>query len=425
MLDLNRIREDLATVRAGVQNKNVEVDFEALLAQDTQRREIIREVEQLKHERNQVSRQVSAQKKAGSDASDLIERTRAIGGHIKELDESLREIEGELRERMLSIPNVPHPSVPVGHDPSENPVVKTWGEPRREEGLQTHLELGESLRLFDFERGTRIAGPGFPLYLGRGARLERALLNFMLDFHTERHGYEEVLPPVLANRTSMTTTGQLPKFEEDMYLIGGDDLFLIPTAEVPVTNVHQGEVLAEGDLPIHYTAYSNCFRREAGSYGKDTRGYLRLHEFNKVELVKYVHPDTSYDELEKLRRDAEEILEALEIPYRVIELVTGDLSFAAAKCYDLEIWAPGEQRWLEISSCSNFEDFQARRGNIRYRPGEGGKPRFVHTLNGSGVATPRLLVTLLEHYQQSDGSVQIPSALEPYMGNVGCHLQPV
>ncbi|MCF7903344.1 MAG: serine--tRNA ligase, partial [Candidatus Marinimicrobia bacterium] len=277
-------------------------------------------------------------------------------------------------------------------------------------------ELGEALGLFDFARGTKITGTGFPLYTGAGAKLERALINFMLDMHTQKHGYTEVFPPFLVNRTSLTTTGQLPKMEEDMYLAQVDDLFLIPTAEVPVTNIHQDEIIPEKELPLRYTAYSACFRREAGSYGKETHGFLRVHQFNKVEMVKFVRPETSYDELETLRRDAEDVLEALNLPYRVLELVTGDLSFAAAKCYDLELWAPGEKRWLEVSSCSNFEDFQARRGNIRYKPRTGEKPHYLHTLNGSGVATARLLVAILENNQQPDGSIQVPEALVSYFG---------
>ncbi|MCF7807599.1 MAG: serine--tRNA ligase [Candidatus Marinimicrobia bacterium] len=425
MLDIQRIRQDTDQVQQGIKNKNVTLDLDPVLEADKQRREIIAEVESLKHERNQVSQSVAEKKRNGEDASELIERTRTIGGTIKELDEKLRGVDEELRTLMLQIPNIPHASVPVGTDPSENPVVKTWGQ-RVEPDFQlmTHLELGEALGLFDFAKGTKIAGPGFPLYTDRGAKLERALINFMLDFHTEKHGYTEVLPPVLANTRSMTTTGQLPKFEDDMYKIPQDDVYLIPTAEVPVTNIHQEEILSAEDLPIQYCAYSSCFRREAGSYGKDTRGFLRLHQFNKVELVKFTHPDDSYSALEALRQDAEDILQALGLEYRVIELVTGDLSFAAAKCYDLELWAPGEARWLEVSSCSNFEDFQARRGAIRFKSKDGGKAQLVHTLNGSGVATPRLLVALLESYQQADGSILLPDVLAPYMGATGIHLAP-
>jgi len=424
MLDIQKIREDIEAVSKGIQNKNVQIDFDAILKLDQERRDVIAEVEVLKHDRNVVSKDVATRKKNKEDASDLINRTREIGQRIKSLDDQQRKVESNLNELMLQIPNLPHHTTPVGVDASENPVVKEWGERYQPDfKLLTHLELGDSLDLFDFPRGTKIAGPGFPLYIGAGAKLERALINFMLDFHIDKHGYTEVLPPVVSNAKSMTTTGQLPKFEDDMYKIPQDELYLIPTAEVPVTNIHQGEIIPEETLPICYCAYSACFRREAGSYGKDTRGFLRLHQFNKVELVKFTHPDESYVELEKLRRDAEDILEALGLEYRVIELVTGDLSFSAAKCYDLELWAPGEGRWLEVSSCSNFEDFQARRGGIRYKPEGGGKVQLLHTLNGSGVATPRLLVALLETYQQADGSVLLPEILAPYMGSTGLHLK--
>ncbi len=424
MLDIQRIREDIQSVRQGIQHKNVDIDFDTILALDQERRDVIARVEVLKHDRNVVSKQVGERKKKQEDAADLIEKTREIGQTIKELDEQQRDIEFKLHERLLEIPNLPHASTPVGADASENPVVREWGKRFNPEfKLKTHQELGEALKLFDFPRATRIAGPGFPLYTGAGAKLERALINFMLDFHIDKHGYTEVLPPVVSNKKTMTTTGQLPKFEDDMYKIPQDELYLIPTAEVPVTNIHQGEIIAEQDLPIRYCAYSSCFRREAGSYGKDTRGFLRLHQFNKVELVKFTVPEDSYSELEKLRRDAEEILEALGLEYRVIELVTGDLSFSAAKCYDLELWAPGEDRWLEVSSCSNFEDFQARRGAIRYKPKGSNKAQLLHTLNGSGVATPRLLVALLETYQQADGSVLLPEILAPYMGSAGLHLK--
>lgn len=424
MLDIQIIREKTDLVRQGIQNKNVQIDFEAILKLDQARRDVITEVEVLKHDRNVVSKDVATRKKNKEDASDLIDKTREIGQRIKVLDDKQREVEAQLHELLLQVPNLPHATTPVGMDASENPVVKEWGTRYQPDfKLLTHLELGDSLSLFDFPRGTKIAGPGFPLYTGNGAKLERALINFMLDFHVDKHAYTEVLPPVVSNTKSMSTTGQLPKFEDDMYKISQDELYLIPTAEVPVTNIHQSEIIPEENLPIRYCAYSSCFRREAGSYGKDTRGFLRLHQFNKVELVKFTHPDNSYDELEKLRRDAEDILEALGLEYRVIELVTGDLSFAAAKCYDLELWAPGEARWLEVSSCSNFEDFQARRGAIRYKPGAGGKAQLLHTLNGSGVATPRLLVALLETYQQADGSVLLPDVLGPYMGSAGLHLK--
>ncbi len=424
MLDLQKIRENTEQVRQGILNKNVKIDFDAILQLDQQRRDVILEVEELKHARNLISQEVAQRKKNKAGADDLISKTRKIGQRIKELDDQQRLVENDLDQLLLQIPNMPHASTPVGFDASENPVIKSWGQRYENDfKLKTHLEIGESLGLFDFPRGTKIAGPGFPLYTGQGARLERALINFMLDFHIDNHAYTEVLPPVLSNARAMTTTGQLPKFEDDMYKAPLDELYLIPTAEVPVTNIHQGEIIPEQDLPIRYCAYSSCFRREAGSYGKDTRGFLRLHQFNKVELVKFTHPDNSYEELESLRRDAEEILEALGLEYRVIELVTGDLSFSAAKCYDIELWAPGEERWLEVSSCSNFEDFQARRGSIRFKPQGGGKIQLLHTLNGSGVATPRLLVALLETYQQADGTVLLPEILTPYMGSAGIHLK--
>ncbi len=424
MLAIQKIREDIEAVRRGIKNKNVDIDFDEILKLDRDRRDVIAKVEVLKHERNVISKDVAIKKKNNQDTSELIDKTRQIGQRIKGLDEEQRTIENQLNERLLQIPNLPHATTPIGSDASENPVVKEWGDRYQPDyKLLTHLELGESLGLFDFPRGTKIAGPGFPLYTGKGARLERALINFMLDYHIDNHSYTEVLPPAVSNTKSMTTTGQLPKFEDDMYKLPQDELYLIPTAEVPVTNIHQGEIIPEDSLPISYCAYSACFRREAGSYGKDTRGFLRLHQFNKVELVKFTHPNTSYVELEKLRRDAEEILEALGLEYRVIELVTGDLSFAAAKCYDLELWAPGEANWLEVSSCSNFEDFQARRGAIKYKPRDGGKVQLLHTLNGSGVATPRLLVALLETYQQKDGSVLLPEILAPYMGSAGLHLK--
>ena len=386
---------------------------------DQERRDIITQVDALKQKRNEISKSVGERKRNGEPADDLIAQTGELIDQIKDLDNRMKGVEADFHALIIQVPNPPHASVPVGHDPSENPVVKQWGEPLQESQfpLRNHMEIGEELALFDFARGTKIAGSGFPLYTGQGARLERALINFMLDLHTQKHGYTEIFPPFLVNRTSATSTGQLPKMEEDMYLTDVDDLFLIPTAEVPVTNIHHDEVLPEKDLPIRYTAYSACFRREAGSYGKETRGFLRVHQFNKVEMVKFVLPETSYEELETLRRDAEEVLEALELPYRVLELVTGDLSFAAAKCYDLELWAPGEKRWLEVSSCSNFEDFQARRGNIRYKPRTGGKPQYLHTLNGSGVATARLLVAILENGQQADGRIKLPQVLVPYFGS--------
>jgi len=334
------------------------------------------------------------------------------------LEEKTQSSKNDLEQLLLGLPNIPHESVPEGKDEKNNQLVREWGETLdRDFNIMAHLELGKALSLFDFERGAKISGSGFPLYTGKGAKLERALINFMLDFQTEQHGYKEIFPPFLVRPESAVTTGQLPKLADDMYASEKDDLWLIPTAEVPLTNIHQNEILSEDQLPINYTAYSACFRREAGSYGKDTHGFLRVHQFNKVELVKFVKPKNSYKELEKLVEQAEAILQSLGLKYRVIELCAGDLSFAAAKCYDLELWAPGEEKWLEVSSCSNFEDFQARRGNIRYRRNSDKKVEFVHTLNGSGVATPRLLVALLETYQNKDGTIAIPEPLQPYFGN--------
>ena len=417
MLDLKFIRENPDVVREGLRNKGEKLNIDEVLDLDAKRRELLHEVEGLKAERNRLSQEVSARKKAKQDASDIIEKTREIGQQIKQYDEQLREVETALEDLLLRIPNLPHSSVPVGKDASENVVVKSWGEPLTFDfPISDHLEICERLDIVDFPRGSKITGRGFPVYKGKGARLERALINFMLDLHTSQHGYKEVMPPFLVNRDSMRGTGQIPKFPDDMYLTEKDDLFLIPTAEVPVTNLHRDEILNLHELPINYCAYSACFRREAGSWGKDTRGFLRLHQFNKVELVKIVEPEHSYAELEKLVRHATRVVELLNIPYRVIELCTGDLSFGAAKCYDIEVWSPAEQKWLEISSCSNFEDFQARRMNTRYRPSGGGKPEFVHTLNGSGVATPRLLVALLENNQNEDGSVTVPEALRDYTG---------
>ncbi|RMF59303.1 MAG: serine--tRNA ligase [Calditrichaeota bacterium] len=417
MLDLKFIREQPEEVKAGIRKKGVVADVDAILELDNQRRELLQKVERLKHERNQASQEVSKLKKEGKDASTIIEKTRQLSQEIKQFDEQLKQVEAKLSEALDYLPNLPHKSVPEGKTADDNVVIKAWGKiPEFDFEIVDHLEIGERLDIIDFTRGSKLSGRGFPVYKGQGARLERALINFMLDVHTRQHNYTEIFPPFLVNRESMRGTGQLPKMEEDMYLCEKDDLFLIPTAEVPVTNLHRDEILSPEELPKKYCAYSACFRREAGSWGKETRGFLRLHQFNKVELVKYTLPEESYNELEQLLLDASRILELLGLPYRVVELCSGDLSFAAAKCYDIEVWAPAEQKWLEVSSCSNFEDFQARRMNIRFRRSSTAKPEFVHTLNGSGVATPRLMVALLECYQQEDGSVQIPAALQPYTG---------
>lgn len=419
MLDAKLIRNEPEKVRQALISRNADT---AILDQfvdlDEQRRKVLWEVEALKAERNTVSEEIAKMKKAKQDATSEIERMRDVGQRIKQMDTEIAELDSRLSDITLNIPNVPHSSVPVGKDASENITVRTWGEPKKLDfEAIPHWELATSLDIIDFERGSKIAGSGFILYKGFGAKLERSLLNWMLDVHTTQHGYREVFPPYLINRKSMMGTGQLPKFEEDMYHTDkDDDLFLDPTAEVPVTNIYMDEILEAADLPIYLTAYTACFRREAGSAGKDTRGLLRVHQFNKVEMVKFVAPETSYDEHEKLLANAETILQLLGIPYRILLLCSGDQSFASAKCYDIEIYAPGVDQWLEVSSCSNFEDFQARRANIRYRPEPGAKPEFVHTLNGSGVALPRLVVSLLENYQQADGTIVVPEVLRPYMG---------
>jgi seryl-tRNA synthetase len=416
MLDLKFIRENSDKVREAVKNKGENADLESLLKKEEERRHLLGKVEELKRIRNQTSEQIAALKKDKRNASGLIAEMKEVSSRISELDSQLREVEAKLQEFLLTIPNLPHPSVPVGRSEDDNVVVREWGEPP---GLdftpRPHWELGEMLGILDLPRAVKIAGSGFAMTTGQGALLERALINLMLDVHTQRHGYREVLPPVLSGRDSMVGTGQLPKLEYDMYVVETEDLFLIPTAEVPLTNLHREEILKGEDLPLYYTAYTPCFRRESGSYGKDTRGLMRVHEFNKVELVKLVKPESSYQELESLVKDAEEILQILGLPYRVRVLCTGDLSFAAAKCYDLETYAAGVDQYLEVSSCSNFEDFQARRANIRHRRVPKAKPEFVHTLNGSGVALPRTLIAIIENYQTKRGTVTVPEALRPYM----------
>lgn len=416
MLDLRRIREQEADIRRALAAKNAShVDLDAILALDRERRRLLAEVEQGKSQRNTVSKEIGIRKKKGEDVGAVMDEMRQLGDRISALDEQVRVTEEQLNTLLLTVPNVPHPSVPVGSDASGNVVVRSFGVPRTFDFKpKPHFELGDHLKLFDFERAARMTGAGFPLYLGQGARLERALINFMLDLHISEHGYREMAPPFVVNRAAMTGTGQLPKLKDDMYHAEVDDLWLIPTAEVPVTNYYLGEIIPD-PLPIKFCAYTPCFRREAGSAGRETRGLIRVHQFDKVEMVKFVEPSTSYDELESLVKDAEDVLQRLELPYRVLQLCSGDMSFAAAKCYDIELWAPGHNGWLEVSSCSNFEDFQARRAGIRYRNAEG-KPTFVHTLNGSGVALARLVVAILENGQQADGSVLLPKAIWPYMG---------
>lgn len=418
VLDMTTIREKPDLVRAAVQNKGDHVDLDALLQADEARRRLLTEVEGLRAELNRVSKEVGRRKKAKEDASELIASTREIGMKIKTMQAEVRNVEARLHDLCIRVPNIPAEDVPVGRDENDNVQVRSWGEPRQLPfEAKAHWDLGRDLDIFDFERAAKLSGSHFALFKGAGARMERALINFMLDLHTTRHGYTEVWPPSLVNRDAMFGTGQLPKLEEDMYRTDEDDLFLIPTAEVPVTNLHAGEVLSRQDLPVYYTAYTPCFRREAGSFGRETRGLLRVHQFDKVELVKLVHPDTSCDELESLLQCAETVLQELGLAYRVLALCTGELSFAAAKCYDIEVWAPGVQRWLEVSSVSNFGDFQARRANIRFRD-EDGKVRHVHTLNGSGVALARTILAIVENYQRQDGTIEVPKVLRPYMGGL-------
>ena len=418
MLSIDIIRNNPKEVEQGLARKGEKLLISEIIKLDESYRSDLAQANEMRAERNVASDKIARAKKLGENSDKAINAMRKLSQQIKVLEEKTQSSKNELDQLLLGLPNIPHESVPEGKDEKNNQLVREWGETLdRDFNIIAHLELGKALSLFDFERGAKISGSGFPLYTGKGAKLERALINFMLDFQTEQNGYMEIFPPFVVRPESAVTTGQLPKLADDMYASEKDDLWLIPTAEVPLTNIHQNEILSEDQLPINYTAYSACFRREAGSYGKDTRGFLRVHQFNKVELVKFVKPENSYKELEKLVGQAEAILQSLGLKYRVIELCTGDLSFAAAKCYDLELWAPGEEKWLEVSSCSNFEDFQARRGNIRYRRNSDKQVEFVHTLNGSGVATPRLLVALLETYQNKDGTIAIPEPLQPYFGN--------
>ncbi len=420
MIDIKKIRHATETIREGlVARGQPGTTVDTLLAMDTRRRALLQETESLKSQRNTVSKEIGNRRKAGDDITETQRQMRGIGERISVLDREVADIETKLSEQMAWLPNIPHTSVPRGSSAADNEVVHAVGESKELSfDPQDHITIGERLGLFDFRRASRMSGSGFPLLIGQGARLQRALIGFMLDMHVRNHGYTEVWPPVLCTSDAMTGTGQLPKLADDMYRLPDDDLYLIPTGEVPLTNMYREEII-EQPLPIRLTAYTPCFRREAGAAGRDTRGLIRVHQFDKVEMVKFVEPSTSYDELEKLLVDAEDVLRALELPYRVLSLCTGDLSFAAAKCYDIELWCPGQNDWLEVSSCSNFEDFQARRAGIRYRTKEG-KTDYVHTLNGSGVALPRLVVALLENNQLSDGSVRIPDALVPFMD--GCEI---
>jgi len=416
MLDLKFIRENIETVRKAIQNKRESANVDTLLELDIKRRELIVGTESERANQNKVTARIAELKKAGQDASDVIKEMRDLAEKIKNQSETLRDIENQIYEIQIRIPNIPHETVPVGSE-KDNIEIKRWGEiPEKDFKPLPHYDIAEKYNIIDFNRASRMSGSFFVGYRGLGAKLERALINFMLDLHVEKHGYTEVFPPFIVKRETMFGTGQLPKLEEDMYRIASDDLFLIPTAEVPVTNLHRNETLNGDDLPIKYTAYTPCFRREAGAYGKDTRGLMRIHQFDKVEMVKFVKPEISYEELESLLQNAEEVLQLLELPYRVLILATGDLSFAAAKCYDIEVWAQGIEKWLEVSSCSNFEDFQARRANIRLRRKKGDKLEYPHTLNGSGLALPRTVIAILENYQQKDGSIIIPKVLRKYMG---------
>ena len=417
MLDIKFIRENPNMVKEALKNRNVDFDIDALLQLDKEQRFLIVEVDTLKNLRNKESEEIATLKREGKDAISKIKEMKSISQKIKELDHRVGELHAKITNIVMLIPNMPHLSIPVGPNAMANKTIREWGRlPNFKFKPLNHIELGEKLGIMDFSKSAKISGSGFSLFIGDGASMVRALMNFMIDMHTQKHGYKEIWPPALVNRQSMTATGQLPKLEDDMYRLKDDDLFLIPTAEVPVTNIHRDSILSSEDLPLYYTAYTPCFRREAGSYGKETKGLSRVHQFDKVEMVKFVKPETSYDELESLVENAEDVLQALKLPYRVRLLSTGDISFAASKCYDIELWSAGSGLWLEVSSCSNFEDFQARRGNIKYRDSKTGKASYVHTLNGSGVAFARLIIAILENYQQKDGSVEIPKALHKYMG---------
>lgn len=422
MLDIKFIRENTDVVREAMRRRGESVPLDELLELDARRRALVTEVEQLKSQRNDASEQVARLKREGGnddEAARLIEQMRVVSDKIKELDDEVRQVDARLREMLLAIPNIPHESVPFGESEDDNVEVRRWGEPRQFDfEPKPHWDIGVDLGILDFERAAKVAGSRFTMFRGLGARLERALINFMIDVHVQEHGYEEVWPPYLANEAAMLGAGQLPKFAEDMFHVEGTNYYLIPTAEVPVTNLHRDEILSADDLPKYYVAYSGCFRGEAGAHGRDTRGLIRQHQFDKVELVKFVKPEDSYDELEKLVANAETILQKLGLPYRVMLMCTADVGFAAAKKYDPEVWMPSYGRYVEISSCSNFEDFQARRANIRYRPAPKAKPEFVHTLNGSGLAVGRTLAAILENYQNEDGSVTVPEVLRPYMGGL-------
>jgi len=425
VLDLKFIRENTEAVRKMLAGRQTDADLDKLIELDTRWRENLTHTQTLQAHQNQVSQQIAQLKKEKQDATETIAEMRKLSQEIKERNTEANDLKAEIDAISLTIPNMPEASTPFGTSEADNIEIKTWGEmPSFDFELKPHWEIAETLDIVDFQRGAKVAGSNFVVFKGLGARLERALIQFMLDLHTTQHGYTEISPPFLANRPTMTGTGQIPKLEADMYRCDRDeenpdsDLFLIPTAEVPVTNLFAGEILSAEDLPIYYTAYTPCFRREAGAYGKDTRGLQRIHQFDKVEMVKFTTPETSYAEHETLLENAESVLQALGLPYRVVQHCTVELSFAAAKCYDIEVWAPAGEKFLEVSSCSNFEAFQARRANIRYRPEAGAKPEFIHTLNASGTALPRVVIALLETYQNTDGTVRVPAVLQPYMGGL-------
>jgi seryl-tRNA synthetase len=419
MLDVKLLRENLDDVKARIATRGVKVDWDEFVSLDRERREALANIERLKEKKNRLSGEIGKIKKNAGDATALMRDVEEVSEDIRIAEGPLAEIEARFEQFMLTLPNLPNPGVPVGKNADDNKEIRRWGDlPKFDFEPKNHWDIGEELGILDFERAAKIAGARFAVYRDAGARLERALINFMLDLHTQEHAYKEMIPPALVNRAALIGTGQLPKFEEDLFRLAQGEYFLIPTAEVPLTNLHRDEMIEREDLPIKYVAYTPCFRSEAGSYGKDVRGLIRLHQFNKVEMVKFTEPETSYDELESMVRNAEEVLKRLKIPYRVVELCTGDLGFGSAKTYDLEVWVPGQNTYREISSCSNCEDFQARRANIRYRKENKGRPIFVHTLNGSGLAVGRTLVAVLENYQQKDGSVVIPDALRSYMGGL-------
>ncbi len=418
MLDIKRIRDDFENVKKAVESRGKgDYNIGRTIELDDKRRALLAEVEALKAEQNKASKEIPKMKKAGEDTTALMAEMKELSTKIAGLDEQVKAVQTELRDVLLGIPNTPNPDDPIGLDDNDNVEIRRWGEPRQFDfDFKPHWDLGTDLGILDFDRAAKLSGARFTVYKGAGAKLERAIINFFLNLHTEEQGYTEILPPFMVGRTAMTGTGQLPKFEDDMYHIPEVDQFLIPTAEVPVTNLLSDEIIDGAELPIYYTAYTPCFRKEAGSAGRDTRGLVRQHQFNKVEMVKFVKPEDSYDELEKLTNDAEEVLQRLGIPYRVIILSTGDTGFSSAKTYDIEVWMPSYGRYVEISSCSNFEDFQARRANIRFRRDAKSKPEFVHTLNGSGLAVGRTFAAVLENYQNEDGSITIPEVLRPFMG---------